>query len=251
MQRRSSLIVIGIVLYLYFIDSTTYVCDRNQTCGCSLSRTTVSARIIGGETASNNAWGWIVSLQVSNQHRCGASLLTDTYAITAAHCVDSLRENPSLLSIVVGTNDLFDSSIETSQQRTVEKIYVHSQYDPRRFTNDIALIRFASLSTTSDKQLSFICLPAYNENLVHDYDKLVAIGWGLTDSFTDYASNYLQQVTIEVIPSTARACRNVPITDDTLQFCAGLIAGGKGKYMIVIVRVNLTIARYYCRHMSR
>ena len=49
-------------------------------------------RIVNGEKAEYGEWPWQVSLRQWNvtafRHKCGAVLLSDNWAVTAAHCVD-------------------------------------------------------------------------------------------------------------------------------------------------------------------
>lgn len=50
------------------------------------------ARIVGGEKSSFGKWPWQISLRQwrtsTYLHKCGAALLNENWAITAAHCVD-------------------------------------------------------------------------------------------------------------------------------------------------------------------
>lgn len=50
------------------------------------------ARIVGGEKSSFGQWPWQISLRQwktsTYLHKCGAALLNENWAITAAHCVD-------------------------------------------------------------------------------------------------------------------------------------------------------------------
>jgi len=43
-------------------------------------------RIIGGTEAYPHSWPWQCSLQLSNKHICGCSIVSRTWVITAAHC---------------------------------------------------------------------------------------------------------------------------------------------------------------------
>ena len=45
------------------------------------------ARIVGGQRAPPNSWPWQLSLRIRGAHNCGASLISTTWAVTAAHCV--------------------------------------------------------------------------------------------------------------------------------------------------------------------
>ena len=48
-------------------------------------------RIIGGIEAPPHSWPWQCSLQLSNQHKCGCSIVSRTWVITAAHCGYSMH----------------------------------------------------------------------------------------------------------------------------------------------------------------
>lgn len=51
-------------------------------------------RIVGGAKAAFGRWPWQISLRQwrtsTYLHKCGAALLNENWAITAAHCVDKL-----------------------------------------------------------------------------------------------------------------------------------------------------------------
>ena len=52
------------------------------------------ARIVGGAKSEFGQWPWQISLRQyrtsSYLHKCGAALLNENWAITAAHCVERL-----------------------------------------------------------------------------------------------------------------------------------------------------------------
>jgi secreted trypsin-like serine protease len=222
-----------------FISATTYTCDPTVSCGCSTVSTVVTARIAGGEPAKNNTWGWMVSLQLNNSHICGASLLTPEYAITASHCVVDNLNDTSTLSILAGTNYLNDVSSPTIQRRTVTQIMSHPNYDHTSFVNDIAIIRFSPLNVSLDSKLTFICLPNANQDPFQVNSSLVAIGWGVNFILSDVPSNYLQQVTVQVGLSTSDTCVQSNLVDPDVEFCAGVITGGKGKFFSLSIYTDL------------
>uniref|UniRef100_A0A8C8AWQ1 Peptidase S1 domain-containing protein n=1 Tax=Otus sunia TaxID=257818 RepID=A0A8C8AWQ1_9STRI len=46
-----------------------------------------SLRIVGGlSSAETGDWPWQASLQYNNIHRCGATLISNTWLVSAAHC---------------------------------------------------------------------------------------------------------------------------------------------------------------------
>ncbi|CAF1299509.1 unnamed protein product [Rotaria magnacalcarata] len=192
------LLIFVVLSLIKIIHSTTYRCDPTISCGCSARTTNVTSRIVGGAAAADYTWGWIVSLQRSSSHACGASLLTSEYAITAAHCVYGVSDI-SLLSILAGTNYLYDTSVTTRQRRTITKVTIHPNYNCTTIASDIAILQFATLNVSSSSKLTFICLPKQNQDPFKNNTDLVAVGWGTTSQGRSTPSNYLQQVTIQAI----------------------------------------------------
>lgn len=226
------LLVCWTILSGHCISATKYTCDPKLACGCTSSSTSVGARIVGGELATNRAWGWMISLRRSNSHVCGASLLTSQYAITAGHCVRNDLNNPSRLSIVVGTNYLNDASSATYQRRTVTNIILHPNYNFGLVTNDIAILQFAPLKTSGNSSLAFVCLPSANQDPFRVNSNLVATGWGYTYEGSGSVTNSLRQLTVQAYPSASINCLQSGLKDSNAQFCAGNIAGGKGKHSL-------------------
>ena len=65
------------------------------TCG----RGPVGARITGGHTAVPHSWPWQLSLRKEGKHICGATLITNEWAVTAAHC---LKDKKAQYSVMAG-----------------------------------------------------------------------------------------------------------------------------------------------------
>ncbi|CAF4291172.1 unnamed protein product, partial [Adineta steineri] len=176
-------------------------------CGCSTVSTVVTSRIIGGEDAGDYTWNWIVSFQSNGEHRCGATLLTSEYAVTAAHCTVALLPYMASLTIVAGINDLSDSSNTAVQRRSIIKMFTHPNYKNNTFVNDIAILQFAPLNISSDFNTGVICLPQASQD--------------------PFQTDSLQQVTVQAFSSTSADCLRSNMTNATVQFCAGVSGGGK------------------------
>lgn len=48
----------------------------------------LDGRIVGGSSADITSYPWQLSLRRSGSHSCGASIISSTWALTAAHCVE-------------------------------------------------------------------------------------------------------------------------------------------------------------------
>uniref|UniRef100_A0A8C2STG0 Peptidase S1 domain-containing protein n=1 Tax=Coturnix japonica TaxID=93934 RepID=A0A8C2STG0_COTJA len=64
---------------------------RSVQASCSKIHSSIakatSLRIVGGlSSAETGDWPWQASLQYNNVHRCGATLISNTWLVSAAHC---------------------------------------------------------------------------------------------------------------------------------------------------------------------
>ncbi len=103
---------------------------------------------------------------------------------------------------------------------------IHDKYNTDTYENDIALLELTYRVNLNNSNFGLICLPPNNISTYPNSSmNATAIGWGALES--GGASSYtLQQVQLPIVPNTNEYCHNV-INNDILQFCAGLIEGGK------------------------
>lgn len=131
--------------------------------------------------------------------QCGASLIHPQAALTAAHCVSSLKERE--LKIRAGE---WDTDAQTEplpyQERSVSQIIKHPDYYSGALYNDISLLILDSPLTIAANVLP-ICLP--DQEAVFDSSRCFATGWGV-DAY-GRGANYqtvLRKVEIPIVPST-------------------------------------------------
>ncbi|XP_047481203.1 mucin-19-like isoform X2 [Penaeus chinensis] len=135
-------------------------------------------RIVGGSEATFGEWPWQVSLrqwrQVTFLHKCGAALVNENWAITAAHCVESVQ--PEQLLLRLGEFDLERSDEPYAfAERKVQIIATHPQFDSRTFEYDLALLRFYE-PVNFQPNIIPICVPEDDYDFIGDTGFVT--GWG-------------------------------------------------------------------------
>ena len=239
-MRNSSLIIVTILLVVSIsCDAADYVCDKNSVpCGCGEKNVGINARIVNGENAVPNSWPMIVTLKASlsaPRHLCGGSILTESYILTAAHCVDrdAINFPKENLTIVAGVHNLSEPN---QVIRRVDKIIIHPLWQGPYIDlhYDIALLHLSEpLDLTKSSPLIRTCLPPRFNNSEKSMQypsngtNLVVIGWGRLDT-DGPIPEILQQVRVNAISHIDRIC-SILIRDPSSQFCAGLYEGGKGE----------------------
>ena len=215
---------------------TRYACDHvSAPCGCGYDDVELSpSRIVGGEEAVPYSWSMIASIRTrsTNRHFCGGSILSDSYILTAAHCLDD--ETPDAISVAVGIHGRveIDGTI-----RRVDAFYIHPNWSStsRERRNDIALLHLSEpLDFIKDSFVRRTCMPnvQWPTSIVEypaNRTRLAVIGWGTTRSGdSSSAAEKLQQAEVFLIHHTDPTC-NRSLYDIERQFCAALPGGGKGR----------------------
>ena len=132
--------------------STTYTCSSSASCGCSTNSATLT-RIVGGENAASNTWGWAVSISIAGSYLCGGSIISSSWVVTAAHCVSGYTA--SQITIYAGSTTRFSGT----QSSSGVKLVSHPSYSSQTYVYDIALLKLTNPLSMSDSNVRTICLP--------------------------------------------------------------------------------------------
>uniref|UniRef100_A0A672Q6G1 Suppressor of tumorigenicity 14 protein homolog n=1 Tax=Sinocyclocheilus grahami TaxID=75366 RepID=A0A672Q6G1_SINGR len=185
-----------------------------------------SSRIVGGKDSNDGEWPWQVSLHMKTQgHVCGASVISNRWLVTAAHCVqDNEKFNysqPDQWEVYLGLLNQGETSKSTLKH--VKRIVSHPLYDHLSYDNDITLMELDSPVNLS-QNIWPVCLP----EATHDFPagKSVWItGWGKLREEVDAIASVLQKAEVRIINNTV--CSKLMDNGITPRMiCAGVLSGG-------------------------
>ncbi|XP_047929539.2 transmembrane protease serine 11E isoform X1 [Anser cygnoides] len=210
--------------------STITVTELNEDKGdtllnnfCGIRRGTFSfsgvERIIGGQRAQDGEWPWQASIQLDGTHRCGASVISNTWLVTAAHCFRGAKE-PRRWTASFGI-----LLRPPKQKKYVRRIIVHEKYSEFLLDHeyDVAVVELASpVEFTND--VHSVCLPEAS-HVFRDNASCFVTGWGALEN-DGYSVNQLRQAEVKII--STRICNRREVYGGAVtpgMLCAGYLEG--------------------------
>ncbi|KAK2895025.1 hypothetical protein Q8A67_012254 [Cirrhinus molitorella] len=192
-------------------------------CDCGKKAYTKS-RIVGGQDADVGEFPWQVSLHIKNSHVCGASIISNQWLVTAAHCVQDdgklKYSQPGTWEVYLGLHTQKEKYKAT--KRLLKQIIPHPSYNPYTYDYDIALMELDSPVTYSET-IRPICLPT-SKTIFPAGESVSITGWGATREGGTGAT-VLQKAKVRIINGTVcDTLMNGQITSRMI--CAGILTGG-------------------------
>uniref|UniRef100_A0A8C5D9W6 Prothrombin n=1 Tax=Gouania willdenowi TaxID=441366 RepID=A0A8C5D9W6_GOUWI len=189
-------------------------------------------RIVGGDDAEVASAPWQVMLYKRSPQEllCGASLVSDEWIVTAAHCLlyPPWNKNFSTGDILVRLGKHNRAKFERGTEKIVaiDEIIVHPKYDWKvNLNRDIALLHMRRPIQFTN-EIHPVCLPNKKvaRLLMTQGFKGRVTGWGnLKETWNPAARNLptvLQQIHLPIVDQDiCRSSTQVKITDN--MFCAG------------------------------
>ncbi|KAL0878440.1 hypothetical protein ABMA27_003538 [Loxostege sticticalis] len=155
-----------------------------------------NSRIIGGIQVNAGAHpylgGLIISLVDGRSSICGSSMLSNTKAVTAAHCWWDGRTQARQFTVVYGSDRLFSGGTRV----VTSNVELHEGFNPVTYSNDIAMITHPAVQYT--EYIGPVQLPTGTSQYVDTWAVAVGYGRSSKDLMVSEAMDK-RQVTLHVI----------------------------------------------------
>ncbi|XP_063076983.1 coagulation factor VII-like [Engraulis encrasicolus] len=184
--------------------------------------------IVGGTEAPKGKWPWMVYLEMFYKKtgyriKCGATLVTKTWLLTAAHCTQDVVVEKSLAR--VGELSL---SKPTGQEVQLKRLVRHPKFrtdkDAKLMYNDVALVELAE-EVKESATVKPVKLASTGDHF-NTQSECWVTGWGYTAYKKPLEGDKtLRQVQLPLVSD--KVCKEIYPDKTEAQLCAGDVNGGR------------------------
>ncbi|XP_052888963.1 venom serine protease-like [Anopheles moucheti] len=185
-----------------------------QNCECGRKKT---QRIVNGVETMVNEFPMMAALidVKTKTVICGATIVTNGYALTAAHCL--LQRTTNDTALLVGDHNIkTGSDTSYSQVHIVAQFMSHPSFTVKPLANDVALVR-TQQPIQYNPGVGPVCLPWRYTSQTFEGSTVVATGWGDLD-FGGPRATALNKVQLDVI-GNSDCSRQIRATVPAQQLC--------------------------------
>ncbi|XP_008303762.1 mannan-binding lectin serine protease 1 [Stegastes partitus] len=191
-------------------------------------------RIVGGRSAEPGHFPWQVLLSVEDLSRVpedrwfgSGALLSESWILTAAHVLRSQRRDTSVVPVApdhvkvfLGLHNARDKRLATN--RSVDQIFLHPDFQPNNYNNDIALVRLTD-QVDFNQVVRPICLPPpprQDDPPAPLPNSLgIVAGWGISNpNASSSSSSPSSSSSSSTMTSDPAAAADLGMTSDLLQY---------------------------------
>lgn len=164
-----------------------------SSCGFKAASPNVNTSIVNGHDASECEWNWQVGLrsfQGQGTPWCGGMLISETWILTAAHCVEHLTRD---VWVVAGEHKPRTQS-GNEQVRKAKTFLIHPNYNTSNMDFDVAIVELES-AMEMNNCVGTVCLPTWD---LQGGEECWITGWGTLKSGGRQPGT-LQQAPVNII----------------------------------------------------
>jgi len=158
-QSNNLMLAFFLLLVAALVHGDEIVCGEPE-----ISPKLPGQKILNGEEATPHSFPWQVSitgaLNYDADHYCGASILSPSWVLTAAHCAEIVYIGTYTGDVVwLGMHDRRGGEDDADRQMIkISEKFIHPEYDSPARANDVALLKLETAAVMS-KTVSPACLP--------------------------------------------------------------------------------------------
>lgn len=178
-------------------DSIISLSCQEFECGGHSTLNSQSARIVGGNKATETQWPSLTLLYNKKYNiQCTATLVSPLWAIASQSCLTTAKDTiPNDWQLYAGSTRFFNNpDNSTVQIEKVRRIIIHPQakYLQFEYQNDVALVQL-SKALVLNRNVSAVCLPKLD---IEPRQLCVVTGWGVSKPGDMNRQNYLNYLPV-------------------------------------------------------
>uniref|UniRef100_A0A182KH82 Peptidase S1 domain-containing protein n=1 Tax=Anopheles christyi TaxID=43041 RepID=A0A182KH82_9DIPT len=156
-----------------------------------------TGRIVNGTPKDISKYKFMAIVYFDNQFVCGASIISDSHALTAAHCLYDFQNSPSKVTIRAGSTDRTKGgTLFQVVNIAISPSYMTSKIARSIYDYDVAVLTVATNAFSGKKNIAPIPLQTRSD-LPADA-RCYIVGWGRT-KFTEDASQTLLYADFKIV----------------------------------------------------